>query len=366
MTKSASSLMYTCILTMTMLLAACDRNEPGKSTATSRSQPEQPLAGDAAPAGSQAESKAEPKPQPEAQQKYPPATVDMTLQQVSPHVYYVQGAAGTATENQGFISNAGVILTSDGVVVFDTLGTPSLGQMLLEKIRAITDMPIRKVVMSHYHADHIYGLQVFKDLGAEIIAPKGSYEYLDSPLAMERLEERRFSLDPWVNDQTRLVKPDVIVDGESRFSLGGIDFLINVLGKAHSDGDMTLYVENDRVLLSGDIIFEGRVPYLGDADTKQWLETLKRIETKELVALIPGHGPAASNPNEALQATRKYLAFMRNAMGQAVEDFVSFDEAYKNTDWSEFEKLPAFEAANRRNAYQVFLSIEQEFLSGKH
>ena len=87
MTKSASSLMYTCILTMTMLLAACDRNEPGKSTATSRSQPEQPLAGDAAPAGSQAESKAEPKPQPEAQQKYPDREFHVCGFMGAPHLF---------------------------------------------------------------------------------------------------------------------------------------------------------------------------------------------------------------------------------------------------------------------------------------
>jgi len=67
-----------------------------------------------------------------------------------------------------------------------------------EKIKKITDKPIVKVVVTHYHADHIYGLQVFKELGAEIIAPDGVYEYIDSEGATSRLEERRFSLDPWV------------------------------------------------------------------------------------------------------------------------------------------------------------------------
>lgn len=302
--------------------------------------------------------------QPQAFEKqFPPATVDMELKQVSEHVYYVQGAAGIPTENQGFISNAGVVVTSEGVVVFDALGTPALAELLIEKIRGVTEQPIKKVVVSHYHADHIYGLQVFKRLGAEIIAPQGAQQYLNSTYAQDRLEERRLSLDPWVNDQTELVPADRYVSESETFRMGDVEFLISMLGGAHSDADLTLYVKPDRVLLSGDIIFEGRLAYIGDSDTKRWLETLQAMETAELVALIPGHGPAADNPNEALAATRRYLAFMRDKMGAAVDQLTPFDQAYAEVDWSEWKDMPAFEAANRRNAYAVYLSIEQELLS---
>lgn len=295
--------------------------------------------------------------------KYPPAPVQMELRQVSEHVYYVQGAAGTALENEGFISNAGVVITPEGVVVIDALGTPSLAAMLLQRIRKITDQPIVKVILTHYHADHIYGLQVFKEAGAEIIAPVGANAYLDSPTAAERLEERRFSLEPWVNERTHLVPPDVILKDSTRFELGGVKFVITLVGAAHSDGDLTVYVEPDRVLFSGDIIFEGRVAYLGDADTRHWLNVLKQMETSKLVALIPGHGPAATDPNQAIRMTRRYLAYIRQVMGQAVEEMTSFEEAYAAADWSEFQNLPAFEAANRRNAYQVYLSMEEELLN---
>ena len=296
-------------------------------------------------------------------QQYPPAPVEMTLQQVSENVYYVEGAAGTALDNEGFISNAGFVVTPAGVVVFDALGTPSLAAMLLKHIQSVTDQPIVKVISSHYHADHIYGLQVFKELGAEIIAPAGANDYLNAPTAEERLEERRFSLDPWVNEKTYLVAPDVLLTDSMQFELGGMTFVITTVGGAHSDGDLTLYVEPDRVLFSGDIIFEGRVAYLGDANTKHWLDVLTQMETTKLVALIPGHGPAAENPNQAISMTRHYLAYIREAMGKAVEEMISFDEVYAATDWSEFEDLPAFEAANRRNAYQVYLSMEEELLA---
>ena len=296
-------------------------------------------------------------------QQYPPAPVEMTLQQVSEHVFYVEGAAGTALENEGFISNAGFVVPPAGVVVIDALGTPSLGAMLLKHIRSVTDQPIIKVITTHYHADHIYGLQVFKELGAEIIAPAGANDYLNAPNAVERLEERRFSLDPWVNDKTYLVTPTVLLTQSTEFELGGVKLVVTLLGGAHSDGDLTVYVEPDRVLFSGDIIFEGRVAFLGDANTKHWLDVLQQMETAKLVALIPGHGPAAEEPTQAISMTRRYLAYIREVMGAAVENMAAFDEAYAAADWSEFRDLPAFDATNRRNAYQVYLSMEAELLA---
>lgn len=296
----------------------------------------------------------------QAARTYVPAGVEMKLRQVSEHVYYVQGIPGIATDNHGFISNAGVIITDEGVVVFDALGTPSLGDMLLKKIRAITDKPIRRVIVSHYHADHIYGLQVFEEQGAKIWSPLGAEIYLASENAGERLEERRFSLEPWVNDDTRLVAPDHYLSAQERFELGGVRFTVTPVGAAHSDGDLTLYVEPDRVLFSGDIIFEGRVPFLGDANSGHWLEVLKRMESRPLAALVPGHGPAAADPDKAVSQTRRYLAFLREKMGISAAEMEPFEEAYQAVDWSEFKDLPAFAEANRRNAYQVYLSMEAE------
>jgi glyoxylase-like metal-dependent hydrolase (beta-lactamase superfamily II) len=294
---------------------------------------------------------------------YAPATVDMTLKQVSEHVYFVEGVPGIATDNEGFISNAGVIVTGAGVVVFDALGTPSLANMLLKKIRAITDEPIVRVIVSHYHADHIYGLQVFEDLNAEILAPVGAENYLASEHAKERLEERSFTLDPWVNENTRLVYPDKFLREGTRFRLGDVNFIATYVGNAHSDGDLTLYVEPDRVLFSGDIIFEGRVPFVGDANTRLWVQVLERMEREQLVALVPGHGGVAANPNDAISLTRRYLSFLRESMTAAVNDFIPFSEAYEAIDWTEFRELPAFAEANRRNAYQVYLSLEAELLA---
>lgn len=295
------------------------------------------------------------------QAELPP--VVMELLKVSEHVYYVQGAPGTATQNHGFISNAAVIVTDDGVVLFDTLGSPALAQLLLQKIQKITDKPIKKVIVSHYHADHIYGLQVFKDLGAEIIAPAGAETYLDSENAEALLESRRKDLAPWVNAETRLVRPDRYVEGDEEIKLGKVTLKLIYNGQAHSDGDQSVLVEPDGVLLIGDLIFEGRVPFVGDANTKVWLERLQAMSGGKLTAMIPGHGPMSKQPQAVIETTAKYLAYLREKMGKAVADMTPFDTAYAATDWGDFIHLPAFEEANRRNAYQVYLSMEQESMA---
>lgn len=296
--------------------------------------------------------------------EYAPVSVDVKAVQVGEHSWYVPGKAGMATDHEGFISNAGFVVTDEGVVVFDSLGTPSLGAAMLEQIKSITDKPVVKVVVSHYHADHIYGLQVFKEAGAEILAPGEAFEYVDSEVGTNRLEERQLSLDPWVNDDTYLVAPDRGIAGNESFTLGGIDFDILYFGKAHSDGDLALFVKQDQVLYSGDLIFEGRVPFVGNADTRSWLKRLEEMETNGLKALIPGHGPAASDPLKAVSGTREYLAYMREKMGEGVEELMGFAEVYDAVDWSRFEHLPAFSGANRINAYAVYLSMEREALEG--
>ena len=297
-----------------------------------------------------------------SQSNYAPTSVEMNVKKVSEHVYYVEGVPGIATDNEGFISNAGFIITDDGVIVFDSLGTPSLANKLVKKIKAITKQPIKKVVVSHFHADHIYGLQVFEELGAEIIAPYGAQKYINSEAAASRLEERQFSLEPWVNEDTYLVLPDTTVEKSTAFTIGGITFTINYMGKAHSDGDLTMLVEPDKVLFSGDIIFEGRIPFVGSADSKKWLDTLTKLETGGLTALVPGHGPASTTPKNTISLTRRYLAYLREVMGTGIEDLTPFDEVYGEADWSEFKDLPAFAEGNRINAYQVYLSMEAELL----
>ena len=291
--------------------------------------------------------------------EYAPVSVEVSAQQLTDSSYYVPGLSGAATEYEGFISNAGFVVTSEGVVVFDALGTPSLAHAMLKQIRSVTDQPIKLVIMSHYHADHLYGLQVFKEAGAEIWAPKGTWEYLDSEAAEGLLASRRVSLAPWVNDATYLVKPDRIIDKDTEFSLGGHQFLINYFGKVHSSGDMSLFNQTEQVLYSGDIIFEGRLPFVGDANIISWVETLDRVKQMQIEYFVPGHGSASEQVEETIDLTYRYLKFLLEKLSYAVEEMEPFGQTYDAIDWSEFEDEVPFDVANRGNAYSVYLFLER-------
>jgi len=294
-----------------------------------------------------------------------PPPVDMTPVQVSQHAYYVPGGTGIATDNFGFVSNAAFVVTESGVIVFDTLGTPALGGKLLAAIRSVSDAPIKRIYISHYHADHMYGNQAFADTGAEIVASDGAKRYLEGEVAQQRLTERRLSLSPWVNENTRIVPPDRYLRQEERFTLGGVTIRVVDVGSAHSEGDLALFVETDGVLFSGDIIFQDRIPFLGTTNSAEWLEVLEEMERADVAVIVPGHGKAAENPREIVSLTKNYLAYVRASMQQAVADWIPFDEAYEATDWGDFFEYPAFLEANRRNAYGIYLSLEQESLKSQ-
>jgi hypothetical protein len=110
-------------------------------------------------------------------------------------------------------------------------------------------------------------------------------------------------------------------------------------------------------------MFGGRIPFVGEADSKAWLLAIDKLESYRPTVLVGGHGTASFNAAEDLKLTRAYLIYLRERMGAAVQDFVAFEEAYAATDWSAFSHLPAFEAANRRNAYNTYLLMERESLA---
>lgn len=297
-----------------------------------------------------------------------PAVPELAALKVSPHVYYFRGEAGMASqENRGFMSNAGFIVTPAGVVVFDALATPALGAAMRDAIGRVTAQPVKTIIVSHYHADHFYGLQSLAAGGAQIWAHKNAQATLQSDFTQTRLAERRKSLAPWVDQRTRLLPATRWLDpgpsGVVKFTLGGMRFAVIDAGGAHSQEDLMLLVEDDQVLFAGDLFFTGRLPFVGEADSKVWLKALDKINASGPKVVIPGHGAASADPVADLELTRNYLLFLREQMGKAVADMMTFDDAYKAVDWRRFEKYPAFNDANRLNAYGTYLLMERESLA---
>lgn len=285
----------------------------------------------------------------------------MVAHKVSASAWYVEGVSALGSPaNQNFISNAAFVVTPAGVVVIDALGSPALATRLIAEIRKITPQPITHLIVTHYHADHIYGLQTFKALGTRIIAHRAARAYLNSETARLRLEASRQELAPWVDAQTRLVEADEWIDGDKEFAVGGVRFQLKPVGPSHTPEDMAIYMPAEKVLFAGDLVFRSRIPFVGQADSRHWIAALDNLLAFDTDVIVPGHGPLSSEARKDMQLTRDYLVYLRTSMGQAAKNLEPFEEAYKSTDWTQFEHLPLFRVANRMNAYNTYLLLEHE------
>jgi glyoxylase-like metal-dependent hydrolase (beta-lactamase superfamily II) len=291
----------------------------------------------------------------------PAALPDMTAREAAPGCWYVEGLSALGSPaNQNFISNAGFIVTSAGVVVIDALGSPALAERLLAEIRKVTPHKVTHVIVTHYHADHVYGLQVFEQAGARIIAQQAGREYLHADTARLRLQASRTELAPWIDDKTRLVAATEWIDTRREITVGDTRLVLQPVGPAHTPEDLAVYLPDKKVLYAGDLVFRSRVPFVGQADSRNWIKSLDKLLAFDADVVVPGHGPVSTEARKDMELTRNYLAYLRKTMVQAARDMTPFDEAYKATDWSAYEHLPLFGAANRMNAYNTYLLMEHD------
>jgi glyoxylase-like metal-dependent hydrolase (beta-lactamase superfamily II) len=289
-----------------------------------------------------------------------PETTRPQARPVAEGVWMVQGLSALGSSaNRNFISNAAFVVTSTGVVVIDALGSPELARELRAEIARVTPLPVTHVIVTHYHADHIYGLQVFKDEGASVVAHRQALLYLNSDTAQQRLAASREELFPWVDEKTRLVAADRWIDGPATLQVGGTRLELHPVGPSHTPEDLAVWLPQRQVLFAGDLVFRGRIPFVGQADSAHWVQALDTLLGFDARVVVPGHGPVTDRVRDDLQLTRDYLLHLRRSMGEAARNMDPFEEAYARTDWSRFEKLPLFSVANRMNAYNTYLLMEQ-------
>jgi len=197
--------------------------------------------------------------------------------------------------------NSGVVIGDDSVLVVDTTATPAMARELIARIRQITDKPIRHVVLSHYHAVRVLGASAYTSEGCgHIIASQGTYDLIEErgEQDMQSEIERFPRLFQAVESIPGLTWPNLTFENEITLYLGKLKVNIMHLGPGHTHGDTVVWLPQQRILFSGDLVEYQAAAYTGDAQLQEWPDTLNELRSLKPEKLVPGRGPALENPDQ--------------------------------------------------------------------
>lgn len=230
--------------------------------------------------------------------------------------------------------NTAVIVADDAVLVFDTQATPLMAQRVIDKIRTVTDKPIRYVGMSHYHAVRVLGAAAY---GAEhIIASQDTYDLVAERGKQDwQSEFERFPrLFQGHESIPGLTWPNIVFSGQMTLWMGKLEVRFLQLGRGHTKGDTVIWLPGQRVLFSGDLVEYGATPYTGDAYLSDWPQTLDKLAALKPTAVVPGRGDAlttAETIKEGLDGTRDFITAMFDSVKKHRADGKDLKSIYKET-----------------------------------
>jgi glyoxylase-like metal-dependent hydrolase (beta-lactamase superfamily II) len=247
----------------------------------------------------------------------------ITFTEIAPNVY--------AYTTQGD-PNSAVIIGDDHVLVMEAQATPVMAQALIEKIRTVTDKPIKYLILSHYHAVRVLGASAFE--GAEIICSAKTLEMINERGEQDfKSETDRFPrLFRSVESIPHLTFPTITFETAMTINLGNRIVELKHLGAGHTRGDIVAWVPDCKALFSGDLLEYGATPYCGDAQLEEWPQTLQHIKALGAVCAVPGRGNALFNEkevNESIDSTTKYVTMLLETAKAAVAKGLDLTEAYK-------------------------------------
>jgi quinoprotein relay system zinc metallohydrolase 2 len=282
-------------------------------------------------------------------------TPTLLMKEVAPGIYFRRGVDEDATAaNDGAIANIGFIVGSEAVAVLDPGGSIGDGTRLRAAVRSITNLPIRFVILSHVHPDHIFGAGAFTADNPKYVG------HIRLPAALAaRGEYYRTRLEQLLGKDRAgpVVSPTLLVKDLSEIDLGGRILQLTAHGLAHTDCDLSVLDRQTGTLLLGDLLFVERIPSL-DGSLKGWLQELAKLKTVTAERAVPGHGPISVHWPAASRDLERYLNTLQRETRRAIAKGVDIDQAAQTVALSERDKWRLFDDYNGHNVTRAYKELE--------
>jgi quinoprotein relay system zinc metallohydrolase 2 len=293
--------------------------------------------------------------------RYVPAYADdqAEVSEIAPGVFVHQGRYEIQSpENRGDMANASFVVGSESVAVIDTLGSAVAGRELRGAVRTVTNKPIRYVINTHMHPDHVFGNAAFKEDNPTFVGhhklARGLASRANRYLAInkEMLGEQAFQ-------GIEIILPTLAVDGHQTLDLGGRSLVLETQRTAHTDNDLTISDTATDTLFLGDLLFSVHVPTL-DGSITGWLALLDDLSRKGAARVVPGHGPKSMELPGALEPEQRYLAAIANDVRRLIKEGKTLEDATKVAGFSERDAWKLFDQYHVRNVTAAFPELELE------
>lgn len=278
--------------------------------------------------------------------------------EVIPGVFSAIGATAPPTyENSGHNNNLSFIVTDDGVVVVNASDNALLAEALHNEIKAVTDQPVRFVVLENGQGHAMLGTDYWQGQGASVIAHEDALVEIEErgDGILERMQRR--NRDKAMN--THLSLPDQTFTDKLDLTLGGVVIELLYLGPAHSPGDIVVWLPDAELVIAGDMAFHQRLlPVFEDTDTASWLDSWQAFDALGAKTVIPGHG-GPTDMAEVTRWTRDYLVYMRAEVAKILDASGSLIDAY-NIDQTDYRHLDTFDELAGLNSDRIYRAMEFE------